>query len=82
MRRSTRVENDGGAWVGTATVPSIGIGVAIGTAFWELVGEGGYEGLTMFLWGDFVHGPDLLLGIIVPSDSVPDFPPLPDTGAE
>jgi hypothetical protein len=77
VRRRTRVENDGGAWIGTATVPSIGVGIRLGAAFWELVGESGYEGLTMFLWGDFRHYPDMLLGIIVPSDSVPDFPPPP-----
>jgi len=82
-RRSTRVENDGGAWVGTATVPSFAFGIEVGAAFWELIGEGGYEGLTMFLWGEYRHYPDMLLGIIVPSDRVPDFPlPPPDTGAE
>lgn len=79
-RRSTRVENDGGTWVGTATVPSFAFGIEAGAAFWELIGEGGYEGLTMFLWGEYKHYPDMLLGIIVPSDGVPEFPPPPDAG--
>jgi hypothetical protein len=77
VRGSTRVENDDGAWVGTAQRYAIGYGVEVGTVVWELVGEGGYEGLTMFLWGEYVHQPEELRGIIVPTGYVPDVPPPP-----
>jgi hypothetical protein len=32
--------------------------------------------------GEFTDYPELLLGVIVPSDNVPDFPPPPAAGAE
>jgi hypothetical protein len=81
-RRSTRVDHDGGAWVGTGAAYSFAYGAAQGAGFWESVGEGGYEGLTMFLWRELKHDPDMLTGIIVPSESVPANPPPPAaTGA-
>jgi hypothetical protein len=86
-----RLENDDGAWVGTASTHALGDGVAFGWASWELTGEGDYEGLTMFLQGvqgdGRLHGepwlaPSVLVGVIVPSGSVPAYPPPVDIGAE
>jgi hypothetical protein len=87
-RSSIRLENDDGAWAGTASTQVLGVGVALGWATWELAGEGGYEGLTMFLHGDGrINGepwgtPEVLVGVIVPSGSVPTIPPPADGEAE
>jgi hypothetical protein len=86
-----RLENEDGAWVGTASTHALSIGVAFGWVSWELTGEGDYEGLTMFLEGVQDDGrlrgepflaPNVLVGMIVPSASVPAYPRPADIGAE
>ena len=87
-RSGIRLENDDGAWVGTASTQVLGVGVTVGWATWELAGEGDYQGLTMFLHGDGRlhggpwHAPDVLVGVIVPSGIVPAFPPPADIEGE
>jgi hypothetical protein len=84
-REAVRLANDGGAWVGTKRwflALSLPDGpVSVGT-FTELVGEGGYEGLSLFMFetfdGDFEDGPDSIsTAFIVPTDMVPAMPPPP-----
>jgi hypothetical protein len=70
-----RIENDGGAWHGSASGITLPDGTnAAGPAV--LIGEGGYEGLTALLIGS--AGPCFLYyrGIVT---SIPD-PPVPFTG--
>jgi hypothetical protein len=79
-RNAVRLVNDGGSWVGThrgfITFPPDGErpGVAF---FSELVGEGGYEGLSMFFVQSGLAGEPQEVGVIVPSDMVPSFPEPP-----
>jgi hypothetical protein len=77
---SVRLANDGGAWVGTARLVSSrdpngegNVGV-----FTELVGEGGYEGLSLFMFETVVgEGEVVSNAFIVPTDMVPAMPPPP-----
>jgi hypothetical protein len=79
---SVRLANDGGAWVGTLRFMSSTDANGEGPvgAFAELVGEGGYEGLSLFIFetfdGDFEAGP-ASNAFIVPTDMVPAMPPPP-----
>ena len=78
-RNAVRVVNDDGSWVGTSrgflTFPSDG---PPNVQFYsELVGEGGYEGLSMFYFQTGLLGEAFEGGVIVPSDGVPAFPELP-----
>ena len=79
---SVRLANDGGAWVGTLRFMSSRGANGEGSvgAFTELVGEGGYEGLSLFMFetfdGDFEAGP-VSNAFIVPTDMVPTMPPRP-----
>ena len=81
QRNAVRLENDGGSWVGIhrgfLTFPSDGPPTVQFLS--ELVGEGGYDGLTMFFAqvgdGDGVRE----IGVIVPSVGIPA---LPDPPAE
>ena len=76
---AVRLVNEGGSWVGSyrgfLTFPSDGPETV--QFLGELVGEGGYEGLTMFLaeTGDTENR--RWLGIIVPTDAVSAVPDLP-----
>jgi hypothetical protein len=76
---AVQIVNDGGTWVGTnrgfLTFPSDGRETVQFLS--ELVGEGGYEGLSMFLaeTGDTVEL--RWLGLIVPTADVPAIPDLP-----
>jgi hypothetical protein len=77
---SVRLANDGGAWVGTLRVVGAGNPSKKGRVgtFTELIGEGGYEGLSLFIFETF--GPKGKLvsnAFIVPTDSVPTMPPPP-----
>ncbi len=77
---AVRLVNDGGSWVGSnrgfltfssdeqpPTVQFLG----------ELVGEGGYEGLTMFFAQTGDAAAIRWLGVIVPTDDIPAVPELP-----
>ena len=74
-----RLVNDGGSWVGSyrgfLTFPSDGPGTV--QFLGELAGEGGYEGLTMFLAETGDTDNVGWLGVIVPTDAVPAVPNLP-----
>jgi hypothetical protein len=77
---SVRLANDGGAWVGTLRLvtsrDSDGEGT-VGT-FTELVGEGGYEGLSLFMFETVDSEFELVSNaFIVPTDMVPAMPPPP-----
>ena len=78
-RNTQQVVNDGGSWVGTArgflTFPADGPPSV--HFFSELVGEGGYEGLTMYFVTSGLLGEAYEGGVIVPSGQVPAFPELP-----
>jgi hypothetical protein len=78
-----RLANDGGAWVGTSCFvagaeagPS---GNDVNGNFTELVGEGGYEGLTMYVFGLFegLEEPPVMRGFIVPTEVIPTMPEPP-----
>jgi hypothetical protein len=76
---AVRLDNEGGSWVGSnrgfLTFPSDGPETV--QFLGELVGEGGYEGLTMFFaqTGDTEDG--RWLGVIVPTGEIPAVPDLP-----
>jgi hypothetical protein len=71
---SLRLVNDGGAWTGTAR--SFGSGDATqGVDIWELTGEGGHDGLNLFMF-DYA-GNEQAWGIIVADDAMPPVPDLP-----
>jgi hypothetical protein len=76
---AVRLVNDGGSWVGSnrgfLTFPSDGPPTVQFLA--ELVGEGGYEGLTMFFAETGDTEDVRWLGVIVPTDEVPAVPDLP-----
>jgi hypothetical protein len=75
-REGLRLANDGGSWVGHGTSVAIYGDDGIPTAghIIELVGEGGYDGLSMFVISQPV---DPWLGIIVPTDTLPTQPEAP-----
>jgi hypothetical protein len=84
-REAVRLANDGGAWVGTRrwflalSLPDGPLSVG---AITELVGEGGYEGLSLFMFDtagtNLEDGPDSFsTAFIVPTDMVPAMPPPP-----
>ena len=76
-------ENEGGARVGM--LRTVGVStpddiVAIGS-FTELVGEGGYEGLSPFMFETVDSEGELLFSaFIVPTDMLPAMPPPPAAG--
>jgi hypothetical protein len=76
---AVRLVNDGGSWVGNnrgfRTFPSDGPETV--QFLGELVGEGGYEGLTMFVAQTGDAGDVRWLGVIVPSGEIPTVPELP-----
>ena len=78
QRNAVRLLNDGGSWVGThrrfLTFPSDGPETV--QFLGELVGEGAYEGLTMFLAETGDTEDVRWLGVIVPTDDVPAVPDL------
>jgi len=70
---SLRVANDDGAWAGTGRAYRGSDGQAV--SIWELIGEGGYEGLRVFMFGDGeIEEP---WGLIVSEDAIPPYPPVP-----
>jgi hypothetical protein len=80
---SVRLANDGGAWIGTKRSIGSNDGEGEGSqgsrgVFTELVGEGGYEGLSLFMYeaadseGGYVSN-----AYIIPTDMVPAMPPPP-----
>jgi hypothetical protein len=77
---SVRLANEGGAWVGTtrvvvAVAPN---GDATSGVFTELAGEGGYEGLSLFMFETVGSEGELVSNaFIVPTDMVPAMPPAP-----
>ena len=76
---AVRLVNDGGSWVGSnrgfLTFPSDGPETR--QFLGELVGEGGYEGFTMFFAQTGGEGDVRWLGVIVPTDDIPAVPDLP-----
>jgi hypothetical protein len=70
---SVRLTNDGGAWTGTGRV--YGGGAEQTVSIWELTGEGAYEGLSLFTFGD-AWG-DTSWGLIIATDAIPPYPDLP-----
>ena len=71
---SIRIANDGGAWVGTKRLVRGAGSVGI---FNELVGEGGYEGLSLFIFETGDSEGSVSKAFIVPSDIVLAMPPPP-----
>jgi hypothetical protein len=76
---AVRLVNDGGSWVGSnrgfLTIPSDGPETV--QFLGELVGEGGYEGFTMFFAQTGDEEDVRWLGVIVPTDDIPAVPDLP-----
>ena len=76
---AVRLDNEGGSWVGSnrgfLTFPSDGPETV--QFLGELVGEGGYEGLTMFLAETGYTEDVRWLGVIVPTGDIPAVPDLP-----
>ena len=76
---AVRLVNDGGSWLGSnrgfLTFPSDGPPTV--QFLGELVGEGGYEGLTLFFAQTGDAEDVRWLGVIVPTDEVPAVPELP-----
>ena len=76
---AVRIVNDGGSWVGSSrgflTFPSDGPETV--QFLGELVGEDGYEGLTMILAETGDTEDHRWLGVIVPTDDIPAVPDLP-----
>jgi hypothetical protein len=71
---SLRLVNDDGAWTGTVRGFGGG-GETQSVDIWELTGEGGYDGLRLFM---FDHaGSEQPWGIIVPDAAIPPVPDLP-----
>lgn len=76
---AVRIVNDGGSWVGSsrgfltfaADEPPTVQFLA------ELVGEGGYEGLSLFYAQTGVADDTRDIGVIMPTDEVPARPDLP-----
>ena len=79
QRIAVRIVNDGGSWVGSSrgflTFPSDGPPTV--QFFGELVGEGGYEGLSMLFARVGVADDFEEVGLIWPTDDVPAIPDLP-----
>ena len=86
VRSGIRLTNDDGAWVGTgldvAAIDEAATDCPAGQecypatqgSMYELAGEGGYDGLTMFI----IDQPEgAYLGVIVPTTSVPTQPDPP-----
>ena len=74
-----RLVNDGGSWVGSSRgfLTFASDGPPTVQFLGELVGEGGYEGLTMFL-AETGDAEDVRwLGVIVPTGDIPAVPDLP-----
>jgi len=73
---AVRLTNDGGSWVGheTSVVVYGDDGVPTEGHVIELVGEGGYDGLSLFVISQPVAP---WVGIIVPTDTVPPQPDPP-----
>ena len=77
---SLRLVNDGGEWVGTqrfiAGATAGPNGNDVNGSFVEMTGEGGYEGLTLFVFSVFegLDGPPVRMGFIVPTDVIPTMP--------
>ena len=77
---SDRLVNVGGSWVGTTrAVAATGLpdGGGRDGRFIEMTGEGGYEGLTMFIFSMSTDAEHTSLGFIVPIVDVPPFPKPP-----
>ena len=79
QRNAVRIVNEGGAWVGSnegfLTFPDEGPPTVQFLS--ELVGEGGYEGLSLF-FASTGDTEDLReIGVIWPTDEVPAIPDLP-----
>jgi hypothetical protein len=65
------VTNDGGTWTGTWVAPG-GSG-SYGLPYYELVGSGGYAGLSAILvTGIEEDGREVVNGVIIPGDVPPD----------
>ena len=77
---AVRIVNDGGSWVGSnrgfLTFPSDEQPPTV-QFLGELVGEGGYEGLSMFYAQTGVADDTRDIGVIVPTGEVPAVPDLP-----
>jgi hypothetical protein len=79
QRNAVRIVNDGGSWVGSnqgfLTFPSDGPPTVQFVG--ELVGEGGYEGLSMFFAETGDTEEVRRVGVIWPTDDIPAVPDLP-----
>jgi len=76
-REGVRLTTDDGAWVGTLVstdLHDVEAETNAGGGFFDLAGEGAYEGLSMFITAAPEQG---LQGMIVPSDIVPTQPEPP-----
>lgn len=77
---SDRLVNDGGSWVGTTraiVATELPDGSGRDGRFIEMTGEGGYEGLTMFIFSMNTGAEPASLGFIVPISAIPPFPEPP-----
>ncbi len=70
---SLRLANADGAWTGTGR--AFGGDETQGVDIWELTGEGGYDGLRLFMFDH--EGIDQPWGVIVAGEAIPPFPELP-----
>ena len=70
---SVRLVNDDGAWTGTGR--TFGGDETQGVTDWAMTGEGGYEGLSLFMFN--VEGNEQPWGVIVATDAIPPYPDPP-----
>ena len=79
LAESARLTNDAGAWTGPIITQfyvdtSADGGPPVGSTFWQLTGEDGYDGLSMLV---SKFGAGDVSGIIVPTSMIPEQPPVP-----
>jgi hypothetical protein len=70
---SVRLTNEGGAWTGTGR--TYGADEDRTLTIWELVGEGGHEGLSLFLFDE--PGDAASWGLLIASETIPPYPDVP-----
>ena len=79
LSESARLSNDAGAWTGPIITQlyvdtSSDGGPPAGSTFWQLTGEGAYDGLSMLV---SKFGAGDVSGIIVPTGMIPEQPAVP-----
>ena len=70
---SVRLTNPDGAWTGTGR--TYGAGDTKDVTIWEMTGEGGHKGLSLFLFDE--PGDTASWGLVIASEAIPPYPDVP-----